>query len=226
MIVGGHVSVNGTAVTELGTRIRPGVDVVDVDGVRVELPPIRWVMFHKPTGVLTTERDPRGGRTIYDLLPHEFKGLRYVGRLDRDTEGLLLLTNDGDLAAELLHPRNAVQREYEVVVRGRPDRRIMVSLTSGVDLEDGPARARVAEVLDVTRAHTTVRIVLVEGRKREVRRMMERVGYPVVALRRCRFGPVRLGTVTPGSWRELEEDEVSALTEVVSRDESNRTKAN
>lgn len=223
MIVDGRVSVNGAAVTELGTRIRPDTDVVDVDGARIRLPPTRWVMFHKPAGVLTTERDPHGGRTIYDVLPPEFRGLRYVGRLDRDTQGLLLLTNDGDLAAALLHPRNAVQREYEVVVRGHPDRETMVRLTSGIDLEDGPARAMVAEIMDVARGDATVRIVLTEGRKREVRRMMERVGHPVLELRRSRFGPVRLGTLMPRSWRELEEGEISALADSVRRDESNQS---
>jgi pseudouridine synthase len=215
LIVAGRVMVNGALVTELGSRVDPDADVVFVDGALVAPKPTRWVLFYKPVGALTTERDPHGGRTIYDLLPDDFRGLRYVGRLDRETEGLLLLTNDGDLAAELLHPRNAVEREYEAVVKRLPVRDTLDRLVQGVTLEDGLARAKRAELLGERRDEATMRLVLTEGRKREVRRMLEHVGHPVLALKRVRFGPLTLGGVEAGKWRDLGADEIAALVAAV-----------
>jgi pseudouridine synthase len=207
----GRVRVNGIVVTELGTRVDPERDRVEVDGEPVRVASPRWIVLNKPAGVLTTRRDPGGRATVYDLLSPEDRDLAYVGRLDRDTEGLLMFTNDGDTANRLLHPSGQVEREYLADVRGRPDQRTLDRLSRGVDLEDGPARVRRAEITAHAPGQTRLRLVLVEGRKREVRRMLEAVGYPVIALRRVRFGPQRLQALQTGSWRELTRAEVDAL---------------
>lgn len=208
----GRVSVNGAVVTELGVRVDPDTDVVTVDGERVGAAAKRWVLFHKPPGVLTTRTDPHGGTTIYDVLPDDMGGLRYVGRLDRDAEGLLLLTNDGELANALAHPSGEVEREYWLEVAGRVDRETVNRLTGGVELDDGMARAARARLLKVGDVSSRLTLVLTEGRKREVRRMLSAVGHPVMRLRRERFGPVRLGRLERGGWRDLSEHEVRTLT--------------
>jgi len=219
-MVQGRVRVNGRVVTSLGSRIQPGEDRVEVDGRVVELEPFRWVAGHKEPGTLTTADDPQGRPTVYDDLPEELEGLAYVGRLDLDTSGLLLLSNEGDAVHRMLHPSFEVDREYEATVRGTPDRRALDRLTSGVELEDGVARAAEVELLPGgarggdgagRRGAAVVRLVLREGRKREVRRMLDAVGHPVGALRRIRFGPVRLGDLAPGAWRELTAQEVEAI---------------
>ncbi|MDT8339907.1 MAG: pseudouridine synthase [Longimicrobiales bacterium] len=206
----GRVRVNGAPAGELGVRIDPDRDVVEVDGRTVHAPPARWVLLHKPAGVLTTRRDPGGGRTVYDLLPPALHPLRYVGRLDRDTEGLLLMTTDGDLLHRLTHPAFQVEREYHAQVKGAPDSATFMRLTEGVVLEDGPARA-VRAWRSSGAGPGEVRLILTEGRKREVRRMLAAVGHPVLRLRRERFGPVRLGSLAPGAWRDLEADEINRL---------------
>ena len=210
----GRVRVNGQVVTELGVRVVPGQDIVEVDGQRVEdrgNAKSTWVAFHKPVGVLTTRRDPHGGTTVYDLLPAEIQRLKYVGRLDRDAEGLLLLTDDGDAAHRLQHPSGEVEREYSVEVAGAVGPDVVARLLAGVELEDGPAKARRARVIEVGRIASTVSLVLTEGRKREVRRMMSAVGHPVLKLTRVRFGSVKLGDLEAGAWRPLTETERERL---------------
>jgi pseudouridine synthase len=207
----GRVLVNGRVVTELGTRVDPAADLVQVDGRTVRTEPPRWILFHKPAGTLTTREGARGERTVYDLLPRDVRKLRYVGRLDRDTEGLLILTNQGDVANRLLHPSGEVEREYHAGVAGFPDAKALGRLTSGVELEDGPARAA-----HVTRVHRepqgdVLSIVLLEGRKREVRRMLDAIGHPARWLRRVRFGPQTLGGLPAGAWRELSPSEIDRL---------------
>lgn len=213
LILQGRVRVNGATVTELGTRVDPERDLVEVDGRAVGRAEVRWIAFHKPSGTLTTRSDPHGGSTVYDVLPPELRSLAYVGRLDRETEGLLLLSNDGDLAHRLTHPSSEVEREYHAGVVGalRPD--ALRNLTLGVDLDDGPARALRARALPEEPSGGVLSLVLAEGRKREVRRLLEAVGHPVRWLRRVRFGPVRLGELRRGAWRELRADEVEALRE-------------
>jgi 23S rRNA pseudouridine2605 synthase len=210
----GRVRVNGQVVTELVVRVVPGQDVVEVDGQRVEdRGNVRstWVAFHKPVGVLTTRRDPHGGTTVYDLLPAEIRPLKYVGRLDRDAAGLLLLTDDGDAAHRLQHPSGEIEREYRVEVAGAVGPDVVARLLAGVELGDGPARARRARVVEAGRITSTVTLVLTEGRKREVRRMMSAVGHPVLKLTRARFGPVKLGDLAAGAWRPLTEGERERL---------------
>jgi 23S rRNA pseudouridine2605 synthase len=211
LMLAGRVTVNGEVVTELGTRVVPGRDEVVLDGSPVTLSESRWLAFHKPPGVLTTRRDPHGGRTIYDVLPDEAAGLRYVGRLDRDAEGLLLLTDDGDLAHLLQHPSGEVEREYWLEVAGTVSRETVSRLRRGVRLDDGPARPRRVDLLQAGAITSSLTLVLTEGRKREVRRMMSEVGHAVLRLRRIRFGPIVLGDLEAGRWRELVGDELGAL---------------
>jgi len=212
------VRVNGMVVTTLGARVDPDLDVVDVDGQRVRASPERWIVFHKPAGILTTRSDPHGGRTVYDLLPADLRPLRYVGRLDRDTEGLLLLANEGELAHHLLHPSSGVEREYHAGVAGRPSVDALQGLRLGVELEDGPAHVLRAHVLEGEADGAVLALVLARGRKREVRRLLKAVGHPVRWLRRVRFGPIRLGELPRGGWRELTMVEVEALRATLLQD--------
>jgi pseudouridine synthase len=220
LILQGRVRVNGEVIRTLGSRVRPGLDRVELDGRVVLEPGLRWVLFHKPAGTLTTRKDPQGRPTVYGHLPQALRELRYVGRLDRDTEGLLLLTNDGDVLHRLTHPSHQVEREYEVWLDGIPDKGELQRLEAGVQLEDGEARATRVRILRRNRRGAVLTLVLREGRKREVRRMLEAVGYRVLRLRRLRFGPVRLGKLEVGAWRELETQEIRALREEVRMEES------
>jgi 23S rRNA pseudouridine2605 synthase len=212
MVLDGRVRVNGTVVTELGTKVEPSRDRVEVDGTEVDLPDELWIRFHKPAGVLCTAEDTHERDTIYDLLPPEHSSLRYVGRLDLDTEGLLLLTNDGDVANRLQHPRYQVEREYEVTVQGVPSEEDLARLRAGVVLDDGLARPVRLEVTASVRECGNLTLVMAEGRKREVRRLMYAVGLPVVTLKRVRFGPVKLGDLPPGQWEALNSEDLVALT--------------
>ena len=211
----GRVRVNGAVADELGMRVDASRDRIELDGELVTLPPRRWVLFHKPAGVLTTRGDPHGGRTIYDVLPAELSALRYVGRLDRETEGLLLLTNDGEGAHALQHPSREVEREYWAEVEGAVLAQTVAHLRRGVELEDGPARPTSVELLHAGPARSALTLVLTEGRKREVRRLLLEVGHPVVRLRRLRFGPIHLGALPAGAWRELDRRELDALDRLV-----------
>lgn len=212
LITEGRVRVNGVVVGELGTRVVPGQDRVSVDGEAVshEAEP-RWIAFHKPPGCLTTRSDPHGGATVYDLLPPDLAPLRYVGRLDRDTEGLLVFSNRGDEIHGLLHPSAGVEREYRAWVAGAPSPDAMMRLVQGVTLGDGPARAKRARVVEGHGEGAVVELVLTEGRKREVRRLLDAVGHPVLRLMRVRFGPVELGDLPQGAWRPLNDDEICSL---------------
>ncbi len=210
VILAGRVRVNGQVVRELGTRVDPDHDVVEVDGRRLAVRPALWIALHKPRGYVCTRRDPQHRPTVYSLLPPEHHDLFTVGRLDADSEGLLLLTNEGDAAHQLLHPRFAVERVYLAQVQGSPGPAVLQQLTRGIPLDDGEARALSAQRVN-GRGGERIRIVLAEGRKREVRRMLEAVGHPVRRLRRIRYGPITLGALPAGRWRALRADEVAAL---------------
>ena len=217
MILAGRVAVNGTIVTKMGVRIDPSSDQVSIDRELIRSSPVRWVAFHKPAGVLTTRTDPHGGATIYDRLPSQLSKLRYVGRLDRDAEGLLLLTNDGQLSNDLAHPKGEVEREYWLQVVGTLELATINRLTSGVELDDGFARAVRARFIDSDKVSSRLKLVVTEGRKREVRRLLSAVGHPVMRLRRIRYGPLVLGSLQKGAWRDLDADEVAALASAPSR---------
>ena len=212
LIVGGRVRVNGVRTTELGTRVIPGVDQVELDGERVEIGAAdRWFAFHKPPGLLTTRSDPHGGATIYDVLPPELANLKYLGRLDRETEGLLILSNDGDMIHHLSHPSAEVEREYRATVTRVPSKVTLQKLRNGVVLGDGPAVAKRAELVGHEGRHGVVSLVITEGRKREVRRMFEAVGHPIRRLIRVRFGVVELGDLPQGAVRPLDPNELDRL---------------
>jgi 23S rRNA pseudouridine2605 synthase len=206
------VTVNGR-VASLGDRVQADRDRVAVDGTTLNVDPeVRYYAFNKPAGIVTTLSDPQGRPDLRAFVPD---GPRVfpVGRLDRDTEGLLLMTNDGELANRLTHPRHGVEKEYLAEVGGEPAERALATIRRGVELDDGPARALEASVVGTSRGRGAVRVVMGEGRKREVRRLLDAVGLPVVRLVRVRVGPIRLGRMTPGEVRSLTPDEVRALAE-------------
>jgi pseudouridine synthase len=213
LIAEGRVAVNGQTVREMGTKADPSADDIRVDGRRLKGPErLRYLLLNKPPGYVTTRSDPQRRPTVVDLLRGVREYVYPVGRLDYDTEGLLLLTNDGDLAARLTHPRHGVERVYEARVAGTPDDRDLERLRAGMAL-DG-RRTLPAEVAIVTRARAgdcVLRITIREGRKRQVRRMCEAVGHPVRALRRVRIGPIADRRLKPGEWRDLTGQEIDAL---------------
>jgi len=217
LIVEGRVQVDGRTVRELGTRVDPETAVVTVDGRHVELARPRWLALHKPPGCLCSRGDPRGRPTVYDLLPAEEVGLFHVGRLDYMSEGLVLLTNEGEVAHRLLHPAAAVAREYRVTLAAPPPLEIVRRLQTGIELEDGLARAEGVTLEATTRRGASVgrevevRLTLREGRNRQIRRMLSAVDAELHALRRIGFGPIELGTLARGEWRELSRGEITAL---------------
>ena len=208
MIRDGRVTINGV-VAELGDRIVDG-DEVTVDGVVLSSKPDAVLyLVNKPTGVVTTASDPQGRPTVMDLVPAEPRVFP-VGRLDMDTEGLLLLTNDGDFTHLVTHPSSGVEKRYRATVTGQVSSDDCRRLLDGVVLEDGPARAKQARVLEAGPS-STVSVILTEGRKRQVRRMMEAIGYPVTALHRTSIGPIHDRHLALGEWRHLTDEEVAAL---------------
>jgi 23S rRNA pseudouridine2605 synthase len=208
----GRVTVNGEEVS-LGRKVDPTADRVEVDGrLAATDPESRYLMLNKPTGVVTTMDDPQGRPTIVGLIP-EGPRVFPVGRLDMDSEGLLILTNDGELANRLMHPRYGVQKEYLVEVSGAPTPKTLSLLRRGVELDDGMAKVVSVDVAGVTGERTALRVVLSEGRKREVRRIMEAVSHPVVRLVRVRVGSVLMEAVAPGEVRDLRPEEVRSLYE-------------
>ncbi len=227
LIAEGRISVDGRVVTDLGVRVVPGRQVVRIDGERIELQPLRWLALYKPPGFLTARKDSRGRPTVYALLPDGLEGLFHVGRLDRLTEGLLIFTNDGQTAHRLLHPSYQIPRRYVAEVEGEVGAAEVRRLENGVRLEDGLARAEDVAVRAIARrrqrgrAASELRLTLREGRKREVRRMLEAVDLRVRRLVRTAFGPVELGSLQPGENRELSASEVRALRAAVGLRESN-----
>jgi 23S rRNA pseudouridine2605 synthase len=216
LIAEGRVSVNGMTVREMGTKADPAADDIRVDGRRVKGPErLRYILLNKPAGYVTTRSDPQRRPTVIDLLRGVREYVYPVGRLDYDTEGLLLLTNDGDLAARLTHPRHGVERTYEARVAGMPDADAIERLRKGIPL-DG-RRTQPAEVDLLSRPSKGVerdallRITIREGRNRQVRRICEAVGHPVKALVRTRIGSLTDRQLKPGMWRELRADEIRAL---------------
>lgn len=213
LIEQGRVEVDGKLVADLGARVDPERQVVTVDGEKVRRREGRLaIVLNKPEGYLCTTSDPEGRRLVYSLVPQGL-GLHTVGRLDFNTEGVIVLTTDGDLAERLGHARYSVQRVYEARVRGVPTEETLAKLRRGVRLEDGPARAESAEVIAQTDKNAWIRLVLVEGRNREVRRLMERVGHPVMRLRRVAFAGLTARGLKLGEWRSLTEAEMEQLQE-------------
>lgn len=218
-IVEGRIRVNGVVVTELGRRIDPAVDIVDVDGTAIQLDSTkRYVMLNKPTGVVSTMKDEQGRPDLRRYTQDFAERLYNVGRLDADTSGLLVLTNDGDLAHVLAHPSFGVTKVYIAKVDGRVTPQVIARLTKGVELEDGPIAADKARLLDASGTTSLVELTLHSGRNRIVRRMMAEVGHPVIELVRRQFGPLHLGTLPAGKARELTTVERGALLTLARRD--------
>ena len=214
LIVQGRVKVNGKVVRELGTRIDPLVDQVQVDRNPVQMDPEKmYFAFHKPRGVLSTMSDDKGRRCIADYFVG-FDRLYNVGRLDYETTGLILMTNDGELANQLLHPRYEVEKLYAAKVMGKVGKVELQKLKDGVKLEDGLAQADKVRVLDQNDAYSLVEIVLHSGKNRIVRRMFEAVGHPVMDLTRKTFGPIHLKALKVGQFRELSKLEVGSLMQL------------
>lgn len=217
LIADGRVTVNGHQVT-LGQRVDPTTDTVAVDGVPIGIrPDLVYYLLNKPAGVVSTVTDPHGRPTVVDLVPGDTRVFP-VGRLDAETEGLLLLTNDGELTHRLTHPSYGVEKEYLAQVQGTPSRGSLRQLREGVALDDGMTAPATVSVL----APGLIRLVIHEGRNRQVRRMCEAVGHPVIRLVRSRIGPLSDPTLRPGQWRALEPGEVRALEKAAAGAEAPR----
>ncbi len=213
LMLEGRVTVNGTTVTELGTKADPARDVIRVDGRRIRMPERHiYLLVNKPRGYVTTRSDPQKRPTVIDLVAGVPGYVYPVGRLDYDSEGLLILTNDGDLAAKLTHPRHGVPRVYEATVLGEPDDHDLRRLERGVTI-DG-VRTAPADVTAIGPGR--LRITVREGRNRQVRKMCDAIGHPVTQLRRVAIGPIRDGHLRTGAWRALTEHEVERLNAAAS----------
>ncbi len=219
-IAAGHVRVNGAVVRELGTSVADG-DRVELAGKLVAIPDVkRYLVLNKPVKVMTTMRDPGGRRTVASLVPREGGRLVPVGRLDYDTSGVLLMTNDGELAHVLTHPRFGVEKTYRAVVQGRLQGDDMKRFLEGMRLNDGRSEPAKVRVVRAGPAASEVDVTIHEGRNRQVRRMFEATAHPVISLVRLRFGPLSLGDLRPGVWREATEKELSGLRAARSNAES------
>jgi len=219
LMLEGRVTVNGETIRELGTKADASKDDIRVDGRRIKIVErYRYLLLNKPKGFVTTRSDPQRRQTVMELLRGVREYVYPVGRLDYETEGLLLLTNDGDLAARLTHPRHEVPRVYEVRVLGVPDAHDIERLAKGVTIEGrrtDPAHVTLAPGRH--EGHATLRITIAEGRNRQVRRMFDTIGHPVDYLRRVAIGPLKDSRLRPGHWRDLTEAEVAALKKVAAR---------
>lgn len=205
------MTVDGRVVTELGTKADPARARIAVDGRPIALGVRRYILVNKPRGVVSTRRDPQGRRTALDVVGKAADGLYPVGRLDLDSEGLLLLTNDGELTHLLTHSRHRVEKTYEVEVKGVPPKPRLDALRSGVELEEGRTAPAKVRLMWAQGGCAGLRVTIGTGWKRQIRRMLEEVGHPVVRLRRVAMGPLELGGLAPGRWRPLTPREVEAL---------------
>ena len=220
LITAGRVEVDRRVVTELGTKVEPARQEIRLDGV--PLPKAKLVCYavNKPPGVVSTSRDPSGRPRVVDLVPAAGARLFCIGRLDLSSEGLILVTNDGELANRLTHPRYGVPKTYRVLVAGRPTPQVLANLRRGVRLAEGLARVEQVRVKSRQKESTVLEMVLREGRNREIRRVLARVGHKVLRLVRIAVGPVRLGDLPPGGCRRLSGEELQALRRAAGRVES------
>lgn len=218
LILRGMVTVDGQVVRELGIKVDPKTCVIEVMGKPVNPGAQRaYLMLNKPKGYLTTVVDPFGRPTVMKLLPEGASSLFPVGRLDLNSEGLLLLTDDGDLAYRLTHPKHKVSKTYVVVVRGLPNTEAVWKLRQGVELEDGKTRPATVRIIERGVGKATLEITIGEGRKRQIRRMCQAVGHHVLSLKRVAIGPIKLGDLRPGRTRPLFPQELADLNQAVAR---------
>ena len=211
IILAGRVTVNGQIVQALGTKVHPTRDRIAVDGVVVKAKRKLYVALHKPPGFLCTRRDPEGRRTVGDLLPKEWDNLYPVGRLDKDTEGLLFLTNDGQFSLQLTHPRYGTCKKYLVGVERRVEPAMIRQMLAGVENAGETLKANKARILSANNTRSVVELELTEGKNREIRRIFETLGLTLTRLQRTQIGPIKLGELPAGKWRTLTETEIKSL---------------
>lgn len=215
IILAGRVSVNSQRVQTLGTRVDPLHDKVTVDGRTVRAKRKLYVALHKPAGCVCSAKDELGRTTIHDFLPKEWQNLHSVGRLDFDSEGLIFLTNDGQFALRLTHPRYGVSKKYVATVEGRVDQAMLGQFTRGVWHAGEKLQALVARLVSASNARSVVELELGEGKNREVRRLFEAQGLTVKRLQRTQIGKIKLGELKPGRWRMLTETEIKTLLQKI-----------
>jgi len=211
IILEGRVAVNGTVVRELGTKVNPGQDRVTVDGDAIKAKRKIYVALNKPRGVVCSRSDPSGRSTVGELLPAEWQHLYSVGRLDRDSEGLLFLTNDGEFSLRLTHPRYGVAKKYMVVVEGRIQLNVLDKMRSGVFHQAERLKAERARVISASNKQSVLELELLEGKYREIRRMCEVLELKVLRLQRVQIGKIKLGQLKVGRWRTLTDGEIISL---------------
>jgi len=216
LILQGKVKVNGQLITALGTKIDPEKDEIEVNNKLIkEKEDMIYILLNKPDGYITTRQDPQGRPTVIDLIKHVNKRVYPVGRLDYETEGLLLLTNDGELAFRLTHPKYIINKVYQALVKGKPSNNSLEQLRRGVLLEDGLTAPAEVKILDKIEDNTLIELTIHEGRNRQVRRMCKAVNHPVLNLKRTKIGSLDLGTIKKGNFRFLTEDELQWLKKSV-----------
>ena len=214
IITQGRVEVNGEVVTELGTKVDPAEDEVKVDGEVIGEEKAVYIAMNKPEGVVTTVSDPQGRKTVLDLIPDIKQRVYPVGRLDYDSSGLLLLTNDGELTNILTHPSYEIQKTYQVRVEGKPSDQELENLEKGVMLEDGKTAPAKINNYQKFKKSSLIEISIHEGRNRQIRRMIDKIGYHVISLKRIRLGPLYLDKLTTGDYRYLKEKEKKKLLDL------------
>jgi len=211
LILAGRVTVNGQIVRQLGTKVDPRAHGVTVDGQPVRPRRRLYEALHKPPGYLCTRCDPERRQTIGELLPKEWQHLYSVGRLDRDSEGLIFLTNDGQFSLRLTHPRYGACKTYQVTVAGRVETPVLARLTRGVVEQGETLKAQKARLLSASNSRSVMELELTEGKNREIRRLLSALGLTVMRLQRTRIGPIKLGELPQGKWRTLTEPEIKSL---------------
>ena len=211
LMLGGRVTVNGKVVRELGTKVDPAHDVVVFEGLAVRPRRKLYLALNKPPGYLCTRSDEARRRTVFNLLPAEWSHLNTVGRLDRESEGLIFLTNDGDFALRLTHPRYGKKKLYRVTVMGRVETSVLQRIEHGIEHGGEMLKAESARLLNTNNTHSVVDVVLTEGKNREIRRLFESQNILVERLERLQIGPIKLGELRPGKWRTLTETEIKSL---------------
>ena len=211
IILAGRVQVNGQPVLQLGSKVEPGHDKVVVDGKPIHVQKKLYLALHKPKGCVCSRTDEHGRPTIYGLIPKEWAGVQSVGRLDFASEGLLFLTNDGEFALRLTHPRYGVRKRYVATVEGKVTEEMLRKFTSGIEVDGERLKAERGWLVTATKAQSVVELELAEGKNREVRRLFESQGLVVRRLIRTQLGKTKLGELKPGRWRALTPDEIKTL---------------
>ncbi len=214
LILNGRVTVNGVVVKNLGIKANPFKDKILVNGKPITFQEKKVYLFYKPKEVLSTTKDPLGRKTIKDFFSHLPFRVYPIGRLDYNSEGLILVTNDGELCHRLTHPSFKIPKTYEVKIRGHPDRKRLLRLIEGIKDKKEFLSAVSVELLKRTKSNTWIEVVLIAGKNRQIRRMCERIGHPVLKLKRIAIGTLTIGDLSPGTFRELKKEEINALLEV------------